>query len=98
VSSVDQYISRALAADPIDRPGRSPTSTSQTMAICNQVTHVALRRMVKDVLTAAEFEYTYDLQLPPRDDPSYVRPRPHDDEVESFAVSVRSASSSSEIT
>jgi hypothetical protein len=33
-----------------------------------------------------ELEYTYDLQLPPTSDPAYLRPKPHDDEVESFAV------------
>jgi hypothetical protein len=35
----------------------------------------------------SELEYTYDLQLPPQEDPEYIRPKPHDDEVESFAVS-----------
>jgi hypothetical protein len=36
---------------------------------------------------SSELEYTYDLQLPPQSDPEYIRPKPHDDEVESFAVS-----------
>jgi hypothetical protein len=39
------------------------------------------------VADSSELEYTYDLQLPPQDDPEYTRPKPHDDEVESFAVS-----------
>ena len=39
------------------------------------------------VADSSELEYTYDLQLPPQDDPEYIRPKPHDDEVESFAVS-----------
>ncbi|ORY25161.1 NUDIX hydrolase domain-like protein [Naematelia encephala] len=33
-----------------------------------------------------EIEYVYDLKLPHRDDPSYVLPHPHDDEVESFSL------------
>ena len=39
------------------------------------------------VADPSELEYTYDLQLPPQDDPEYIRPKPHDDEVEYFAVS-----------
>ena len=39
------------------------------------------------VADSSELEYTYDLQLPPQNDPEYIRPKPHDDEVESFAVS-----------
>ena len=39
------------------------------------------------VADSSELEYTYDLQLPPQDNPEYIRPKPHDDEVESFAVS-----------
>ena len=35
----------------------------------------------------SEIEYTYDLPLPPRDDPSYILPKPNDDEVESFDAS-----------
>ncbi|OCF33070.1 hypothetical protein I317_01870 [Kwoniella heveanensis CBS 569] len=33
-----------------------------------------------------EIEYIYDLPLPPADSPEYIKPRPHDDEVESFAL------------
>ncbi|WVR03387.1 hypothetical protein IAU60_000378 [Kwoniella sp. DSM 27419] len=33
-----------------------------------------------------EVEYIYDLPLPPSDSAEYVRPAPHDDEVESFAL------------
>ncbi|WWD22331.1 hypothetical protein CI109_106822 [Kwoniella shandongensis] len=33
-----------------------------------------------------EVEYIYDLPLPPSDSPEYVKPAPHDDEVESFAL------------
>ncbi|WVF66391.1 hypothetical protein IAT40_001131 [Kwoniella sp. CBS 6097] len=33
-----------------------------------------------------EVEYIYDLPLPPADSPEYIKPRPHDDEVESFAL------------
>jgi hypothetical protein len=40
------------------------------------------------IADSSELEYTYDLQLPPQNDSEYVRPRPHDDEVESFAVSL----------
>lgn len=35
-----------------------------------------------------EIEYIYDLPLPPQSSPDYLKPRPHDDEVESFAVRV----------
>ncbi|ODN97049.1 hypothetical protein I350_08028 [Cryptococcus amylolentus CBS 6273] len=33
-----------------------------------------------------EVEYLYDLPLPPSDSAEYIRPAPHDDEVESFAL------------
>ena len=35
-----------------------------------------------------ELEYTYDMKLPAQDDPEYIRPKPHDDEVQSFAVRI----------
>lgn len=38
--------------------------------------------------TTANRRYLYDLELPARDSPDYVLPRPHDDEVESFSVSL----------
>ncbi|KAK6904942.1 hypothetical protein L486_02589 [Kwoniella mangroviensis CBS 10435] len=33
-----------------------------------------------------EVEYIYDLPLPPSASPEYIKPKPHDDEVESFAL------------
>jgi hypothetical protein len=51
-------------------------------SLASHIHHVELR-----VADSSELEYTYDLQLPPQDGPGYIRPEPHDDEVESFAVS-----------
>ncbi|KAK8845386.1 hypothetical protein IAR55_006099 [Kwoniella newhampshirensis] len=42
--------------------------------------------ITEDGYLQPEVEYIYDLPLPPSDSAEYVKPAPHDDEVESFAL------------
>ncbi|WRT63587.1 uncharacterized protein IL334_000510 [Kwoniella shivajii] len=42
--------------------------------------------ITEDGFLQPEVEYIYDLPLPPSNSAEYVRPAPHDDEVESFAL------------
>jgi hypothetical protein len=34
----------------------------------------------------SEMGFVYDLHLPPKTSPDYIKPKPNDDEVESFTV------------
>ncbi|WVQ80451.1 hypothetical protein IAT38_002556 [Cryptococcus sp. DSM 104549] len=42
--------------------------------------------ITEDGFLQPEVEYLYDLPLPPQDSAEYVKPAPHDDEVESFSL------------
>ncbi len=52
-----------------------------------RVINLAQERSIQRDVKLIPCRYTYDLPLPPRSNSTYVRPHPHDDEVESFAVS-----------